>query len=151
MRWCVIIINDSTSSLRYPLGCIGGQDGLSIDSRIPHMDWLLINVRVIQRCGRWWARLLGNSFAKEDMAQGLDGLEFVWGCFLDAFYGCGEVVDCLEDAISGCYDWDRNGVMFVPERVRNMFAPVVAHDDLDAPIMLEGRTDVPRVQCVKTL
>jgi hypothetical protein len=83
------------------------------------------------------------------MAQGLAGLELVWGCFLDALYGCGESVGCLEDAISGCNDWDGNGVMFVLECVRDTFATGVTHDDFDAPIMLEGRTDVPRVQCMK--
>ncbi len=57
---------------------------------------------------------------------------------------------CLEGAISGCNNWDGNGVMFVPERVHDTFATGVAHDDLDAPIMLEGRTDVPHIQCVKT-
>jgi hypothetical protein len=69
-------------------------------------------------------------------------LEFFWNCFLDAFYGCSESVGCLEDAISGCNDWDGNGVMFEPKRVRDTFATSVVHDDLDAPIMLEGRTDV---------
>ncbi len=82
--------------------------------------------------------------------QELNGLELVWGCFLDAFYGRGESVGCLEDAISGCNDWDGNSMMFVQEHVRDTFATGVVHDDLDAPIMLEVRTDVPRVQCAKT-
>jgi hypothetical protein len=77
-------------------------------------------------------------------------LELIWGCFLDAFYGHSESVGCLKDAISGCDGWDRNGVMFVPERVHDMFATGITHDDLDAWIMLEGRTDVPPVQCMKT-
>ncbi len=79
------------------------------------------------------------------------GLELVWGCLLDAFYGCGELVDCLKDAICGSHYRDGNGMMFVPEHVRDTLANGVPHDDLDAPIMLEGRTDVPRVQCMKTL
>ncbi len=58
---------------------------------------------------------------------------------------------CLKDAISGCNDWDGKGVMFVPELVRDKFATDVAHDDLDAPIMLKGKTDVPHVQCMKTM
>jgi hypothetical protein len=78
-------------------------------------------------------------------------MELVWGCFLDAFYGRGELLGCLEDAISGCNNWNGNGVMFVPERVHDMFTTSVAHYDLDAQIMLEGMTDVPRIQCVKTL
>ncbi len=69
VRWCVIVVNDGTSSLMHPLGCTGGQDGLSADSWISHIDWFLVNVRVVQRCGRWWAQLLGNLFAKMDMAQ----------------------------------------------------------------------------------
>jgi hypothetical protein len=40
-RWGVINVNDGASSLRCPLGCIRGQDGLSVDSWIPHMDWFL--------------------------------------------------------------------------------------------------------------
>jgi hypothetical protein len=72
------------------------------------------------------------------------------GCFLDAFYGRGEEVGCLEDAICGRYFRDGNGMVFVMERVGDTFATSVAHDDLDASIMLEGRADVPRVQCVKT-
>ncbi len=151
VRWCIIIINDCTSSLRHPLGCIGGQDGLSVNDPIPHMNWFLINIRVIQRCGRWWVRLLGNSFAKEDMVQWLDGLELIWGCLLDAFYGHGESVGCLEDAISGSHPWNGNGMMFLPDHVHDTFATGVTLDDLDAPIMLEGRTDVPHVQLVKTL
>ena len=47
VRWGVIIINDATSSVRCPMGCIEGQDGLSMDSWIPHMDWFLVGVRVI--------------------------------------------------------------------------------------------------------
>jgi hypothetical protein len=77
-------------------------------------------------------------------------LELAWGCLLNAFYGRGEPVGCFEDAISGCINWDGNGVMFVPGCVRDTFATDVAHDDLDALIMLEVRTDVPRIQCVKT-
>ncbi len=57
---------------------------------------------------------------------------------------------CLKDAISGCDAWDGNVVMFVLERFHDTFATGVAHDDQDAPIMLEGRTDVPHAQCVKT-
>jgi hypothetical protein len=53
VRWgIVIIVNDGTSSLWRPWGCIGGQDRLSPDSRVPPMDWFLIDVRVMQRCGR---------------------------------------------------------------------------------------------------
>jgi hypothetical protein len=69
---------------------------------------------------------------------------------LDSFYGHGELVGCLEDEISGSHYRDGNGVFFVPERVHDMFATSVAHDDLDAPRMLEGRTDVSRIQYVKT-
>jgi hypothetical protein len=65
----LIIVNDGTSSLWCSWGYIGGQDGLSADSWIPHMDWFLVKVIVMQRCGRWWVRLLGNSFTKKDMVQ----------------------------------------------------------------------------------
>jgi hypothetical protein len=42
VRWGVIIIvNDDTSSLRCPWGCIGGQDGMSADSWIPHIYGLV--------------------------------------------------------------------------------------------------------------
>jgi hypothetical protein len=68
---------------------------------------------------------------------------------LDAFYGRGEAVGCLEDAICGHYLRDGNGMVFVTEHVLDTFAPGVMHDDLDASIMLEGRGDVPHVQCVK--
>jgi hypothetical protein len=93
---------------------------------------------------------LGNLFTKEDMAQQLDCLELVWGCLLDALYGHGEAVGCLKDAISGSHFQDRNGMVFVMECVRDTFATSVAHDDLDASIMLEGRADVPCIQCTKT-
>jgi hypothetical protein len=43
----IIIVNDSTTSLWCLCGCIGGQDGLSMDSQIPHMDWFLVNIRVM--------------------------------------------------------------------------------------------------------
>jgi hypothetical protein len=70
VRWGLIsIINDGTSSLWCSWGCIGGQDGLSMDSWIPHLDWFLTEIRVMQRCEKWWVRQFGNSFAKEDMAQ----------------------------------------------------------------------------------
>ncbi len=147
VRWCVIIIDDGISSLKRPLGCIGKQDELSVDSRMPHMDWFLDDVRVFQWCGRWWARLMGNPFTKEDMVQQLNGLELVWSYILDAFCGGGELVGYLNDAISGSHYWDGNGLTFVTERVRDTFVTGVAHDDLYAPIMLERRTDVPRVQC----
>jgi hypothetical protein len=114
------------------------------------MDWFLVIIRVMKRCGRLWAWLLGNSFTKEDMAQSFACLELVRGCFLDSFCGRSEVVGCLEDTIYGRYFRDGNGMVFVTECVRDMFATNVAHDDLDASIMLEQRADVPRVQCMKT-
>ncbi len=40
-------------------------------------------------------------------------------------------------------------MVFVPEHVHDTFATGVMHDDLDAPIMLEGRADVPHIQCMK--
>jgi hypothetical protein len=58
-------------------------------------------------------------------------------------------VGCLKDDISASHYLGGNGMMFVPERV-DTFATGFTHDDLDAPIMLEGRADVPHVQCVKT-
>jgi hypothetical protein len=63
---------------------------------------------------------------------------------LDAFYGRSEAVGCLEDAICGPYFRDVNGMVFVMERVGDTFATGVAHDDLDALVMLEGWADVPR-------
>jgi hypothetical protein len=39
------------------------------------------------------------------------------GLFLDAFYGRGEALGCLEDAICGHDFRDRNGMVFVIERV----------------------------------
>jgi hypothetical protein len=69
---------------------------------------------------------------------------------LDAFYGRGEVVGCLKHGICGRYFWDGNGMVIVMKRVHDAFATGVAYDDLDASIMLEGRADVPCVQCVKT-
>ncbi len=71
VRWCIIIVNGDIFGLRRPLGCIGGQDGLGADSRIPHMGWFLVSIRVIQWHGRWWARLLENLFAEEDMCSNL--------------------------------------------------------------------------------
>ncbi len=64
------------------------------------------------------------------MAQWLNGLELVWGCFLDTFYGHGESVGYLKDLISVCNNWDGNGVMFVLECVRDTFATGVTHDVL---------------------
>ncbi len=69
---------------------------------------------------------------------------------MDAFYGRGEVVGCLEDAISGSHFQDGNGMVFVMEPVHDAFPTGVTHDDLDALIMLEGRADVPHVQFMKT-
>ncbi len=65
-------------------------------------------------------------------------------------HGRGEAVGCLKDAICGHHFRDGNSMVFVMERVCNMFSTSAAHDDLDALIMLEGSTDVPRVQCMKT-
>ncbi len=70
---------------------------------------------------------------------------------MDTFYGHGEAVGCLEDAICGCYFTDGNGMVFVMECVGDTFAASVAHDDVDALIMLEGWADVPHIQFVKTL
>jgi hypothetical protein len=39
------------------------------------------------------------------------------GSLLDAFYGRGEAMGCLEDAICGHDFRDRNGMVFVTERV----------------------------------
>ncbi len=36
-------------------------------------------------------------------------------------------------------------MVLIMERVSDIFAPGVTHDDLDASIMLEGRADVPHV------
>ncbi len=73
-------------------------------------------------------------------------LELPLGCL----YGRSEAVGCLKDAISGSHFRDRNGMVFVIERVHDTCPTGVAHDDLDASIMLEGRADVPCVQCMKT-
>jgi hypothetical protein len=109
----IIIVNDGMFSLWCSWGCIGGQDGLSLASQIPHMDCFLVNVSVTKACRRWWAWLVGNLFAKEDMGHRFDCLELVRGCFLDAFYGRGEVVGCLEDAICGHYFRNRNDMVFI--------------------------------------
>ncbi len=69
---------------------------------------------------------------------------------MDAFYGRSEVVGCLKDAICGHDFRDENGMVFIMEHLGDTFAAGVAHDDLDALIMLEGWANVPRVQCVKT-
>jgi hypothetical protein len=42
-------------------------------------------------------------------------------------------------------------MVFATERVRETFTTSVVHDDLDALIMLEGKADVPHVQCVKPM
>ncbi len=147
VRWCVIIINDGTFSLRCPLGCIRGQDGLSADSWIQKWVGSSSTLKSFSGVGGGghgiWAILLPRRIWHSD-------LELVWGSLLDAVYGCSELGGCLEDAISGRHYWDGNGEMFVPEHVHDMFATSVAHDGLDASIMLEGRTDVPHIQCVKT-
>jgi hypothetical protein len=114
------------------------------------MDWFLVKVRVMKRCRRQWAQLLGIFFAKEDMGQWFDCLELVRGCLFDAFYGHGEVVGCLEDAICGRDFRDRNGMVFVIETIGDTFTAGVAHDDLDSSITLEGRANVPHIQCMKT-
>jgi hypothetical protein len=111
------------------------------------MDWFLVDVRVMKRCGRWghgcWGIHLPRRIWRSDsIAWSLSGA--------DAFYGCGEAVGCLKDAICGRYFSNGNGMVFVAERVCDTFATYVMHDDLDALIMLEGRADVPRVQWVKT-
>jgi hypothetical protein len=124
--------HDGTSSLRRPLGCIGGQDGGShiwigsssmLESCIGvgvggHGCWEICLPRRIWRC--------------DSIAWSMPGAA-LW------------MVGCLKDAISGSHYWDRNGMMFVPEHVCDTFATGVVHDDLDAPIKLEARTDVPRV------
>jgi hypothetical protein len=57
---------------------------------------------------------------------------------LDAFYGHGEAVGCLEDAICGCDFGDGHGMVFITKCVGDTFAAGVAHDDFDASSMLEG-------------
>ncbi len=69
---------------------------------------------------------------------------------MDAFYGCSEAACCDEDAICNCDFGDENGMAFIFEHVGDTFAAIVAHDDFDASIMLEGCTDVPHIQCLKT-
>jgi hypothetical protein len=114
------------------------------------MDWFFVDVNSMERCRKWWERLLGGLFAKEDMAREFDGLKLVKGCLLDTFYGHSEPSCCIKDAICGCDFEDRNGMVFILECVGDTFATCVLHDNFDAWIMLEGWADVPPVQCMKT-
>ena len=69
---------------------------------------------------------------------------------MDAFYGHGEAACCIEDAVCDHDFGDKNGMVYISERVDYTFAAGVMHDDFDASIMLEGWADVPHNQCVKT-
>ncbi len=69
---------------------------------------------------------------------------------MDAFYGRSEVVVCLKDAICGRDFGDGNSMVFITERVGDMFAAGVMHDNFDTSIMFEGWANVPCVQCMKT-
>ncbi len=61
---------------------------------------------------------------------------------MDTFFSRGEAVGCFEDVICGHHFRDGRGMVFVMDHVCDTFDTGVAHDDLDASIMLEGRADV---------
>ena len=95
-------------------------------------------------CVGGWAQLdsLGGSdwfggmgFAKEYRVQGLDGIQFVWGSFLDACNGVGEACRCVEDPVGGGDGRYWYGVVVEAKGVGDALAPHVCHDNTNAAVV----------------
>ena len=108
-------------------------------------------------CVSGWARLdfLGGSvqfggrgFANEYYAQGLGGVQFVRGSFLDASNGVGEACHYVEDPVSGSDGGCWYGVVVETKGVGDALAPRVGHGDMDAAGVLCHVGEVPSLGCM---
>ncbi len=62
---------------------------------------------------------------------------------MDFVDGIGKTVCGLQDAIGSCYDWNRDCVILIAERVHDTFTPRFFHDDTNAMVVGGGMGEVP--------
>jgi hypothetical protein len=90
-----------------------------------------------------WFRFLQSDLTQKKGAEILDCCHFVRWCLLDSVDGVGELACSLQDAIGSCYDWGRNRMALIAERVCDMLTPPVLHDDTNAMVVSGGMGEVP--------
>jgi hypothetical protein len=76
-------------------------------------------------------------------AKTLDHCHLVRWCLLDSVNGISERKCGLQDAISSCYDRDRDCMMLIAEHVRDAFTPSFFCDDINATVVGGSMGEVP--------
>ncbi len=103
------------------------------------MDWLSI-------IGNWYR----GSFAKEEVTESCDGLEFARGRLLDAGNSSCKLSCGRDDLISECDDRHGHGVVLETKGFGETLTACPFHDGADAAVVFQQLTNVPTVGGMKT-